>query len=155
MMFWEINLKLEDQPAEPDHKSEYVPGGITLFFSKECEHCKTLELFLNKHNLYAIFNITKKEVSRNKKNHAEMEKLYKKCIDPKRGLVVPFVSYNNKCYMGEEVLRMFKNRIWEIVKEKKQALRTLLNKTNLPLHIKEHQEHYKRILDTALNCCKE
>jgi hypothetical protein len=155
MMFWEINLKFEDKSVDSDHKLEYVSGDITLFFGKECGHCKTLELFLNKHNLYSIFNITKKEVSQNKKNHAEMEKLYNKCIDPKRELVTPMVSYNNKCYMGEEVIRMFKIRMWEIVKEKEQALRTLLNETNLPLHIKKHQEHYKRILDTAINCCKE
>jgi len=45
--------------------------------------------------------------------------------------------------------------MWEIVKEKEQALRTLLKETNLPRHIKEHQEHYTRILDTAINCCKE
>jgi len=112
-------------------------------------------LFLNKNNLYSIFNITKKEVSLNKKNHAEMEKLYKKCIDPKRELVTPLASCNNKCYMGEEVIRMFKIRMWEIVKEKEQALRTLLKETNLPPHIKKHQEHYTRILDTAINCCKE
>ena len=84
-----------------------------------------------------------------------MEELYEKCIDPKRELVTPLVSYNNKCYMGEEVIRMFKSRIWEIVKEKDQVLRTLLKETNPPLHIQKHQEHYKRILDTAINCCKE
>jgi hypothetical protein len=155
MMFWEINLKFEDKSVDSDHKLEYVSGDITLFFGKECGHCKTLELFLNKHNLYSIFNITKKEVSQNKKNHAEMEKLYNKCIDPKRELVTPMVSYNNKCYMGEEVIRMFKGRMWEIVKEKEQALRLLLKETNLPQHIKKHQEHYERILDTAINCCKE
>jgi hypothetical protein len=155
MMFWEINLKLNDTPAEPDYKPGYAPGDITLFFGKKCGHCKTLELFLNRHNLYSIFNITKKEVSQNKKNHAEMEELYKNCIDPKRELVTPMVSYNNKCYMGEEVIRMFKSRIWEVVKEKEQTLTTLLKETNVPPHIKKQQEHYKRILDTALNCCRE
>ena len=162
MMFWEINLKLGDKPIaeirpiEPNHKQlEYEPDDITLFYDKECEHCKNLELFLNKNNLYTIFNIKKYEVSKDEKNHREMEDLYTKCIDPKRELVVPLASYNNKCYMGEEVIRMFKNRMWEIVKEKEQTLKTLLKETKLPPHIKAHQEHYSQILDTALNCCKE
>ena len=161
MMFWEINLKLEDTPVTviksigPAHMPLAVVDEITLFFSKECEHCKKLEFFLNKNNLYSIFNIVKKEVSLNKKNHREMEKIYKKCIDPKRELVVPLVYTNDKCYLGEEVIRMFKNRMWEAVIEKEQTLQMLLKETNLPPHIKLHQEHYKQILDTALNCCKE
>ena len=159
MMFWEINLKSQDKQIseiKPNNKQqEPAPAELVLYFSAECEHCKNLELFLNKHNLYSIINITKKEVSLNKENRSEMDELYKQCIDPKRELVVPFVSYNDKCYMGEEVIRMFKNRMWDIVKEKEQTLRTLLKETNLPNHIKTHHEHYKEILDTALNCCKE
>jgi len=59
------------------------------------------------------------------------------------------------CFMGDEVIKMFKDRIWETLKEKGMTINTLLKETNLPPHIMSHQEHYKRILDTALNCCKE
>ena len=104
MMFWEINLKLV----------------IILFYDIECEHCKNLEVFLNKNNLYTIFDKKKYEVSLNEKNHKDMEDLYKKCIDAKRELEVPLASYNNKCYMGEEeVIKMLKNQMWETVKEKR------------------------------------
>jgi hypothetical protein len=81
--------------------------------------------------------------------------LYEKCIDPKRELEVPLAFSKNKCYMGEEVIRMFKNQMWEIVKEKEQTVRALLKETTLPPHIKAHHEHYTQILETALNCCKE
>jgi hypothetical protein len=162
MLFWEINLKLKDktttglQPVQTSEKStEYIADNITLFFSVDCEHCKNLELFLNQNKLYSLFNIKKKEVSLNKENHLEMEELYKRCIDPKRELVVPLAFHDNTCYMGEEVMKMFKNQMWEAVKEKEQTLRKLLQNANLPPHIKNHQENYKQILDTALNCCRE
>jgi hypothetical protein len=161
MMFWEINLKPGDKitdikPIGPNHiQPEYDREEITLFYDIECEHCKNLELFLNKNNLYTIFNIKKYEVSKDEKNHREMEDLYEKCIDPKRELVVPFVSYKNKCYMGEEVIRMFKSQMWETVKEKGRTLKTLLKETTLLAHINAYHEHYARILETALNCCKE
>ena len=118
MMFWEINLKLADKPnvtqTEPNNGQPIpISNDIVLFYDIACEHCKNLELFLTKNNLYTIFNIKKYEVSSNEKNHKDMEDLYKKCIDPKRELEVPLVSYNNKGYMGEEeVIKMLKNRIW-------------------------------------------
>jgi hypothetical protein len=58
--------------------------------------------------------------------------------------------------MGEEeVIKMFKNQMWEAVKEKEQTLKSLLKGTNLPSHIKAHHEQYSHILETALNCCRE
>jgi hypothetical protein len=162
MIFWEINLKLGDKPIteikqiEPNYiQPEYDQKEITLFYDIECEHCKNLEFFLSKNGLYKIFNIKKKEVSKDEKNHRAMEDLYKKCIDPKRELEVPFACYNNKCYMGEEVITMFKHWMWDTVKEKGQTLKTLLKETTLPPHINAYHEHYAQILETALNCCKE
>jgi hypothetical protein len=162
MMFWEMNLKLDGRPLagiEPDAPlaapRKYIADNITLFFSEDCEHCKRLEMFLNQNDLYSLFDIKKKEVSLNKENHLEMEELYRRHIDPKRELVLPVACHNNTCYMGEEVIRMFKNQMWEAVKEKEQTLRKLLQTANLPPHIKNHHENYKKILDTALNCCRE
>jgi hypothetical protein len=163
MMFWEINLKLVDKPTtavkpiEPTNgQPKFNSDDIVLFYDIECEHCKDIEKFLIKNNLYTIFNIKKYEVSLNEKNHKDMEDLYKKCIDPKRELEVPLLSYNNKCYMGEEeVIKMLKNQMWETVKEKEQTLKSLLKGTNLPSHIRTHHEQYSHILETALNCCRE
>ena len=49
MIFWEINLKLGDkpiteiEPIEPNYiQPEYNQKEITLFYDKECEHCKNL-----------------------------------------------------------------------------------------------------------------
>ena len=159
MMFWEINLKQEDKPiaqTAPGYiQPEYDQKEITLFYDIECEHCKSLELFLSKNGLYTIFNIKKKEVSQNEQNHREMEELYKKHIDPERELVVPFACYNNECNMGEEVITMFKHWMWDTVKEKGQTLKKLLKEKTIPPHVNAYHEHYARILETALNCCKE
>jgi hypothetical protein len=160
IMFWEINLKLDDKQKsenksiEPD-KSFSRRDQITLYLGGECDHCKSLETFLLQNNLYAIFDIIKKEVSQNQENHAEMETIYKKCVNSKRELSLPFAVSNGGCYMGDDVIKMFKDRIWETLKEKEKTISTLLKETNLPPHILSHQDHYKRILDTALNCCKE
>ena len=162
IMFWEINLKPDDKQKtenksiEPDKTFPRLSKDeITLYLSLECEHCKKLETFLDKNNLYAIFDIKKKEVSQNRENHEEMEKLYKKCIAPSTELSLPFATCNDACYMGDDVIKMFKERIWETLKEKEKTISTLLKETNLPTHILSHQDHYKRILETALNCCKE
>jgi hypothetical protein len=159
MIFWEINLKLGDKPiaqTAPGYiQPEYDQKEITLFYDTECEHCKSLELFLSKNGLYTIFNIKKKEVSQNEQNHKEMEDLYKKHIDPKREMVVPFACYNNECNMGEEVITMFKHWMWDTVKEKGQTLQKLLKEKTVPPHVNAYHEHYAQILETALNCCKE
>jgi hypothetical protein len=161
MIFWELNLKPGDKttdvkPIEPNYiQPEYDQKQIALFYDINCEHCKSLELFLSKNGLYTIFNIKKKEVSLNEQNHKEMEDLYKKHIDPKRELVVPFACYNNECNMGEEVITMFKHWMWDTVKEKGQTLKKLLKETTIPPHVNAYHEHYARILETALNCCKE
>jgi hypothetical protein len=159
MMFWEINLKQGDQPVAqtaPGYiQPEYDQREIILFYDLECEHCKNLESFLSKNGLYTIFNIKKKEVSQNKQNHREMVDLYKKHIDPKRELSVPFACYNDECNMGEEVITMFKHWMWDTVKEKSQTLKKLLTETEISPHVNAYHEHYNKILETALNCCKE
>jgi hypothetical protein len=162
IMFWEINLKMTDS-SKVESKS-FGPGTllppngrdeIVIYISLECEHCKNLEAFLNKNKLYALFTIIKKEVSQNPENRAEMEKLYKKCIDSPKELSFPFAVSNDACFMGDEVIKMFKDRIWETLKEKGETISAIFKETNIPLNIQKHQEHYKQILETALNCCKE
>jgi hypothetical protein len=162
IMFWEINLKLNGPPKAERKAIESAPplppedrDEIALYVSLECEHCKKLEAFLDNNKLYALFTIIKKEVSQNRENHAEMEKLSKKCTDSQRALSLPFAVSKGVCYRGDEVIAMFKDRIWETLKEKGNTMSTLLKETNLPPHIQKHQEHYKQILETALNCCKE
>jgi len=128
IMFWEINLKLDDKQKSENNSigpnkpfPRFSGDEIMLFLSLECEHCKKLETFLNKNNLYAIFDIKKKEVSQNKENHAEMEKIYKNCVDSQRDLSLPFATSNGMCFMGDEVIKMFKDRIWETLKEKEKT----------------------------------
>ena len=90
MMFWEINLKLGDKPIaeirpiEPNHKQlEYEPDDITLFYDKECEHCKILELFLNKNNLYTIFNIKNMKFPRMRKTTEKWKTYTRNVSTPK------------------------------------------------------------------------
>ena len=162
IMFWEINLRLDGPPKAESKSIGSAPlfppsdrDEITLYVSLECEHCKKLETFLDNNKLYAIFTIIKKEISQNRENRAEMENLSKKCTDSQRELSLPFAISKGVCYRGDEVIKMFKDRIWETLKEKGKTINTLLKEANLPSHIQKHQEHYKQILETALNCCKE
>jgi predicted DCC family thiol-disulfide oxidoreductase YuxK len=154
-LFWEINLQ---QPGRQDAAPQKVTGikDVVLFYDTECPHCKKVESFLSKHALQTIFNIVKKEVSANKETHAEMESVYRDCIKGGGEMVVPLAYVNGKCAMGEEaVIRLFKDLMWENVKEIKQTMEALLRKNDVPKHIQSHGEHYGKALDAALNCCKE
>lgn len=155
-MFWEIVLHQPQQheARQPDSTSQ--KKDVTLFYEPTCPHCKNLELFLGRNDLYKMFNIIKKDVSLNSANHAEMENIHKNCLKGAGELVVPLVVWDGKCAMGEDgSIRLFKSLMWDNVKEFNQSTEALLKTGALPTHIKSHVENYNKTVDAALNCCKE
>lgn len=58
--------------------------------------------------------------------------------------------------MGEkDSIQLFKNLVWDTLKESKTSMDTLLVKGDLPQHVKTQVEGYNKAVDMALNCCKE
>jgi len=155
-MFWEIVLQQPERHDEQQPDAAPLKKEVVLFFEPTCPHCKNLEAFLARNNLYKMFNIVKKDVSSNSANHAEMANSHKNCMKGAGELVVPFVAQDGKCAMGEEgSIRLFKSLMWDNVKELKQKVDVLLKKGVVPAQVKSHVENYNKTVDAALNCCKE
>jgi len=161
-LFWEIVLRQPERLDKEQPREEEQPAAIprkkevVLFYEPTCPHCKILESFLTRNDLYEVFNITKKDVTSNSANRAEMEMIHKNCLKGVGELVVPLVTQDGKCAMGEDgSLRLFKSLMWDNVKELKQSTESLLEKGGVPTHVKSHVENYNKTVDAALNCCKE
>ena len=155
-MFWEIVLRQPERQDEEQPTAVPLKKDVEVFYEPTCPHCKILESFLTRNHLYEVFNITKKDVSSDSANRAEMEKIHKNCMKGAGELVVPMVSQDGKCAMGEEgSIRFFKSLMRDNVKELKKSTESLLEKGGVPTHVKSHVENYNKAVDAALNCCKE
>jgi len=103
-----------------------------------------------------MFNVTKKDITSDPANRAELEKAYAKCIKGAGEVGVPLVVQGDKCAMGEDdCISLFKSLMWDNVKELKQATASLMEKSDVPAHVKSHVDNYNKAVDAALNCCKE
>ena len=155
-MFWEIILR---QPGRPEASPAAPPGAktsVVLFYEPTCPHCKDLETFLFSNHLYDSFDVTRKDVTSDPANRAEMEAIHKRCLDGVGELVVPLVVMDGKCAMGaDNAIRFFKSLMWDKVRTLKQSLQPLLQQAGLPAQVQSHAEHYDQAVDAALNCCKE
>ena len=159
-LFWEIVLRQPERQDEEQSEEQPIAvplkKEVVLFYEPTCPHCKILEAFLTRNDLYKMFNITKKDVTSNSANRAEMEKIHKDCMKGVGELVVPLVTQDGKCAMGEEgSIRLIKSLMWDNVKELKTSMESLLEKGGVPTHVKRHVENYNKTVDAALNCCKE
>lgn len=153
-MFWEINLKLTNEIGR-ESREKYAPDEILLFYDIDCPHCKNVASFLAKNNIDAAFKITKKDVSQNVNNLEEMKNIYKNCNINKK-LEVPLVSYDEKCFMGEdEVIKLFKKLMWDNVIEKKEVMNKLVKENGNRENIQNHEEEFSKALEASLDCCKE
>jgi len=155
-MFWEITLQQPDGRQGQQQASALPKKTVVLYHETTCQHCKNLESFLARNNLNEMFNVVKKDVSTNPAYHSEMENVYKDCLKESAEMVVPMVTQDGKCAMGEEgSIRLFKSLMWDNVKESKQSVEVLMKTGALPTHVKSHVENYNKTVDAALNCCKE
>ncbi len=85
---------------------------IVYYYGRECPHCKKVEEFLEKNDVYKKVNFAKKEVWHNKDNGEKLMEAAQKCgINPKK-IGVPFVSEKGKCYIGDsDVINFFKSKL--------------------------------------------
>jgi glutaredoxin len=155
-MFWETVLKQPgrkdgEQPTATPQKTDVV-----LYYEPTCPDCKLLDSFLASNGLNEVFNITKKDVTSDPANRAEMESVQKQCMNGVDKRVVPFVAQDGKCAMGEkDSIQFFKNLMWDKVKTSRTTMESLLVKDGVPTHVKTHVENHNKMVDAALNCCKE
>jgi predicted dinucleotide-binding enzyme len=155
-MFWEIVLRQPERQDEGQPAAVPLKKDVVLFYEPTCPHCKILDSFLTSNSLYEVFNIIKKDVTSDSANRAEMEGLHKNCIKGAGELGVPLVTQGETCAMGEEdSIQLFKNLMWDNVKESKTSMESLLEKGSVPTHVISHVENYNKTVDAALNCCKE
>jgi predicted dinucleotide-binding enzyme len=155
-MFWELVLR--EPEANREEKPTTIPlkKEVVLFFEPTCSNCKVLESFITSNGLDEIFNITRKDVTSDSTNRAEMEGIQKTCMKGVDKRVVPFVTQGEECAMGQEgSIQFFKSMMWDNVKESKHIMESLLVKGVIPAHVKSHVENYNKTVDAALNCCKE
>jgi glutaredoxin len=155
-MFWETVLQ---QPARKDGEQQIavrLNQEVVLFYEPTCPDCKLLESFLATNGLNEMFSISKKDVTSDPANRAEMESVQKKCMNGMDKRVVPFVTQDGKCAMGaKDSIQFFKTLMWDKVKESKTTMESLLVNGGVPAPVKIHVENHNKMVDAALNCCKE
>ena len=155
-MFWEIVLQQPDREQGPPPVAAPPKTAVDFFFEPGCPHCKVLETFLAGNGLEAMFDITRKDVTSDPANRAEMERLQQACRPGATERVVPFVAQDGRCAMGEaDTIQFFKNLVWDKVKASRTALDSLLASGGAAPHVRTHVEAYNTSVDAALNCCKE
>ncbi len=175
-MFWEIVLQQPTAPADastgansgqmpvreaapPEHReSATAPSTqeVLFFYEPTCPHCKALELFLTSNHLYERFRITRKDVTSDAANRAEIERLCKDCLTAAGEWEVPMVVHDGTCAMGEAAaMRLFRHLVWDGVKVLRQSVTAVVDQGDLPPHVRRHIENYSAAVDAALDCCKE
>lgn len=155
-MFWEIVLQQRDPQRRDPPAAVPAMSAVTVFYEPGCPHCKALETFLAANDLEAMFDITRKDVTSDPANRAEMERLQQACMPDAAEHLVPFVAQDGHCAMGEaDTIRFFKDLVWTQVKASRASLASVLANGDAPSHLKTHVESYNTSVDAALNCCKE
>jgi len=101
-MFWEIVLQQPERQDEEQPNAVPLKKEVLVFYEPTCPHCKKLEAFLVRNDLYQMFNITKKDVTSDPANRADFEKTHKNCMKGAGELLVPLVAQDGQCAMGEE-----------------------------------------------------
>lgn len=73
---------------------------IDFFYLEKCPHCHDMILEIKEKNYDNNYNINYREVSKNQKNKEDFVNFAKSCNLDLKKLGVPFVKYNDKCYVG-------------------------------------------------------
>jgi len=75
---------------------------VVFYYGITCPHCKITEQYISDNNLDSKINIVRKEIYNNQANAVELQQVAKKCNIPSDEIGVPFMVYNNFCYLGDE-----------------------------------------------------
>ncbi len=77
--------------------------GVVFYYGSTCPHCKVVEDFMDKNNIDAKINLTRKEVFSNKSNLPEFLSVDEYCNIPEQYKgSVPVLYTNNSCYLGSD-----------------------------------------------------
>jgi len=77
-------------------------GTIIFYYGITCPHCKITEQYIIDNNIDSKVTIVRKEIYENQANAMALQQAAKQCNLPLDEIGVPFMIYNNSCYMGDE-----------------------------------------------------
>jgi thiol-disulfide isomerase/thioredoxin len=83
---------------------------IYYFFGSTCTHCQELDQFIKQKKIDDKLSLTKLEVFENPENAQLMTRAAEKCkldLNNPSSLGVPFVYYQNQCYIGTPAAEKF------------------------------------------------
>lgn len=97
LVYWGVR----DGQNSSDDAVALPETGMVYYWGDGCPHCKNVNEFLETNHIADKVDFVKKEVWNDRANAKEMELRAKACkIDPK-GMGVPFLYSNGKCFIGE------------------------------------------------------
>lgn len=86
-------------------------GGLVLFYSNSCPHCKNVEKYISENGVLDKIAIDQKEVSSGN-NYTQFVATARKC--GMKGSGVPLLWDGSKCYAGDEpIINFLKNKLSE------------------------------------------
>jgi glutaredoxin len=155
-MFWEIVLRQPGRENKVQTSPALAKKEIVVFFKPDCPHCKRLEYYLLDNHLDAIFSITKLDVTSDPANRVEMEKAHSHGTKALEEIVVPMVTQDGTCAMGEgEAIRFVKSLLWDHSNELGRVATPMVEQAEASADIKHHVDGHDNSVDAALSCCKE
>jgi hypothetical protein len=96
-MFWEIVLRQPGRPGAAPTAPLPVKKSVVFYYEPTCPHCRQLELFIASNHLDEVFNVTRKDVTSDPNNRAEMEAVHRTCLNGAGDLWVPMVTQDGRC----------------------------------------------------------
>ena len=76
-------------------------GTVVFYYGITCPHCKIVEYYIHNNKIESSIQIMKKEVYENPANALELQQAAKDCNISGDQIGVPFLVYNNSCYIGD------------------------------------------------------
>jgi glutaredoxin len=105
LLIWVLFLKIYEPKTNTENPLNTTDTMI-LFYGYTCSHCKAVEEYITENNLESKLNskdlkIIRKEIYKDVDNRLEFENIAKFCklSDSQKG--VPFLFYNQECYIGD------------------------------------------------------
>ena len=85
-----------------------------LYVSDSCPHCRNVEDFVEKNNVFEKVSFIQKEISKNIANAKELESRGASCQIPTAELGVPLFWNGEKCFLGDqEIIQYFQSQLNE------------------------------------------
>lgn len=106
---WSNSGDSQQQTRVPESGGEVTKsGGLVLFYSNSCPHCKNVEKYISDNGILEKISIDQKEVSSGD-NSTQLVIAAKKCGIASDKIGVPFLWDGAKCYVGDTPIIDFLN----------------------------------------------